>query len=257
MSIWVRTDLFISDFPAQDGENIQVKDGKAEADLYEKTKISKRPSTKSENAAETSLEDFKRQMQEFIAKINADTADVEKVNVKRIQSSSVEIPDVLNQQKKRVRTEDPAKEPEAKRRSLSEEKPVRLSNNIKDAVKTVCQVCKTEVAFDNMRCHTKREHEMGISEYKFTFGQLEDNLVEAIYHKCKLCSEKFLLSADAIAKHARLHRITHREFSSRFIVLRGAKAPTAEPVETLETRLNRMTSAELLKELDLMIASAR
>ena len=85
----------------------------------------------------------------------------------------------------------------------------------------------------------------------------EDNLVEAIYHKCKLCSEKFLLSADAIAKHARLHRITHREFSSRFIVLRGAKAPTAEPVETLETRLNRMTSAELLKELDLMIASAR
>ena len=133
---------------------------------------------------------------------------------------------------------------------------MRLSNNIKDAVKTVCQVCKTEVPFDNMRLHTKREHEMGISQYKQTFGQLDDNLVEAVFHKCKLCSDKFLLSADVIAKHARLHRITHREFSSRFIVLRGATAPTAE-VETLETRLNRMSSEELLKELDLMIALAR
>ena len=252
MSIWVRTDLFIPDFPAQDGENIQLKDGKAEADLWEETKRSKRLPTKDENAAENLLEDFKRQMQEFIAKINADTADLEEMNIKHIQPAR----DVLIQQKKRVRTEEPAKEPEPKRRLL-EEKPVRLSNNIKDAVKTVCQVCKTEVPFDNMRCHTKREHEMGISDYKITFGQLEDNLVEPIYHKCKLCSEKFLLSADAIAKHARLHRITHREFSSRFIILRGAKAPTAAPVETLETRLNRMTSAELLRELDLMIASAR
>ena len=259
MSIWVRTDIFISEIPAQDGGNIQVKDGKDEAsDLNQKTKrsIGIEP-TKSENAAETSLEDFKRQMQEFIAKVNADTADMEQV--KRTQSSSVLKEIVLPiQQKKRVRTEETAaaKEPKPKRR-LPEEKPaVRLSNNIKDAVKTVCQVCKTEVPFDNMRGHTKREHEMGISEYKLTFGQLDDNLVEAVFHKCKLCSDKFLLSADGIAKHARLHRITHREFSSRFIVLRGATAPTAE-VETLETRLNRMSSEELLKELDLMIALAR
>ena len=257
----MRTDIFISDIQAQDGGNIQVKDGKDEAsDLNQKTKrsIGIEP-TKSENAAETSLEDFKRQMQEFIAKVNADTADMEQVKVKRTQSSSVVKEIVLPiQQKKRVRTEETetAKEPKPKRR-LPEEKPaVRLSNNIKDAVKTVCQVCKTEVPFDNMRLHTKREHEMGISDYKLTFGQLDDNLVEAVFHKCKLCSDKFLLSADGIAKHARLHRITHREFSSKFIVLRGAKAPTAE-VETLETRLNRMSSEELLKELDLMIALAR
>ena len=264
----MRTDIFISDIPAKDGENIQVKDGKDEAHLNQKTSRSVKTPTKSEHASENSLEDFKRQMQEFIAKINADTADMEQVNVKRMQPSSGirSIPNASIQPKKRVLTEETAKEPNAKR-SLPDEKPVRLSNNIKDAVKTICQVCKTEVPFDNMRLHTKREHSMGISEYKLTFGELENNLVEAIYHKCKLCSQKFLLSADGIAKHARLHKITHREFSSRFIVLRGAKAPTAEvetletrlnvSKKTLETRLNRMTSEELLKELDLMIKSAR
>ena len=251
MVIWVRRDIFISDIPSQDGGNIQEQDGKEEMQVNQKTGI--RSSTKTGNPAEASLEDFKRQMQEFIAEINADTAEMEDKNIKQAAPSSGT--NQISRPNKRALTEETSNDPKPKRH-VPEKKPVRLSNNIKDAVKTVCQVCKTDVPFDKMRGHTKREHDMGISEYKLAFGELEDKLVEAVFHKCKLCSDKFLLSADAIAKHARLHKITHREFSSRFIVLRGAKAPTAE-VETLKTRLNRMTSEELLKELDLMIASAR
>ena len=82
---------------------------------------------------------------------------------------------------------------------------------VKDAVKTVCQICKLEVEFNHMRIHTRKVHKQGISEYKRTYGNLEENLVEAVYHQCALCSQVFLLNGDAIATHAKKHKITHKD----------------------------------------------
>ena len=177
MVIWVRRDIFISDIPSQDGGNIQEKDGKEEIKVNQKTGI--KSSTKTGNPAEASLEDFKRQMQEFIAEINADTAEMEDKNIKQAAPSSGT--NQISRPNKRALTEETSNDPKPKRH-VPEKKPVRFSNNIKDAVKTVCQVCKTDVPFDKMRGHTKREHDMGISEYKLAFGELEDKLVEAVRH---------------------------------------------------------------------------
>ena len=239
MSIWVRKDIFVSDISPQNGQNIQEKDGLDEGYLNPEARKVETPAKKLQDS---SLEDFKRQMQEFIAKMNADTAAMEQKSVKHnaetsvssVQQTACEKEDgIASQEKREAEAEETENEPRAKRH-CPEETSERLSNQMKDAVKTVCQVCQEEVFFDSMRGHTRREHEMGISEYKLTFGELAKNLVEAVYHKCQLCSQKFLLSADAIAKHARLHRMSHREFSARFIVLRGAKAPTK--AETMESK---------------------
>ena len=240
MSIWVRKDIFVSDISPQNGQNIQEKDGLDEGYLNPEARKVETPAKKLQDS---SLEDFKRQMQEFIAKMNADTAAMEQKSVKHNAETSVSSVQqtawekeagIASQEKREAEAEEMENEPRVKRH-CPEETSERLSNHMKDAVKTVCQVCQEEGLFDSMRGHTRREHEMGISEYKLTFGELAKNLVEAVYHKCQLCSQKFLLSADAIAKHARLHRMSHREFSARFIVLRGAKAPTkAEAMESKE-----------------------
>ena len=251
MSIWVRKDIFVSDISPQNGQNIQEKDGLDEGYLNPEARKVETPAKKLQDS---SLEDFKRQMQEFIAKMNADTAAMEHKNVKRNAETSVSSIEqkkedsIASQEKREAGVEEMENEPRAKRH-CPEETSEKLSNQMKDAVKTVCQVCQEEVFFDSMRGHTRREHEMGISEYKLTFGELANNLVEAVYHKCQLCSQKFLLSADAIAKHARMHRMSHREFSARFIVLRGAKAPTkAEIVESKEMEREETCRVEKKEE---------
>ena len=176
-------------------------------------------------------------------------------------------------------------QPEAKVKRASEteeEKVARFSNSMKDAVRTVCQICKKEVEFNHMRIHTRKAHEVGISEYKRMYGNLTENLVEAVYHKCTLCSQVILLNGDVIATHAKKHRITHKEYNSRFIIgkkenldvkqeenlkskheelmnnlddnltkLKTEKATGAE----LRRKLAEMSSDDLLKELDLLIAS--
>ena len=173
-------------------------------------------------------------------------------------------------------------QPEAKVKRAEEEKVARFSNSMKDAVRTVCQICKKEVEFNHMRIHTRKAHEVGISEYKRMYGNLTENLVEAVYHKCTLCSQVILLNGDVIATHAKKHRITHKEYNSRFIIgkkenldvkqeenlkskheelmnnlddnltkLKTEKATGAE----LRRKLAEMSSDDLLKELDLLIAS--
>ena len=173
-------------------------------------------------------------------------------------------------------------QPETTTKKAKEEKVARFSNNMKDAVRTVCQICKKEVEFNQMRIHTRKAHEVGISEYKRTYGNLVENLVEAVYYKCTLCSQVLLLNGDVIASHAKKHRITHKEYNSRFIV--GKKEnldvkleenleskheelmkdlddnltdmKTARPTGTeLRKKLAQMSSDDLLKELDLLIAS--
>ena len=195
--------------------------------------------------------------------------------------------ETLCDMKARKRTTFPADvvqllQPEAKAKRAKEEKVARFSNSMKDAVRTVCQICKKEVEFNHMRIHTRKAHEVGISEYKRMFGNLIENLVEAVYHKCTLCSQVILLNGDVIATHAKKHRITHKEYNSRFIIgkkesldvkqeedlkskheelmndldnnLTNLKKENAAGAE-LRRKLAQMSSDDLLKELDLLIAS--
>ena len=82
MSIWVRKDIFVSDILPQNGQNIQEKDGLDEGYLNPEARKVETPAKKLQDS---SLEDFKRQMQEFIAKMNADTVAYES---KRIYSEA-------------------------------------------------------------------------------------------------------------------------------------------------------------------------
>ena len=199
----------------------------------------------------------------------------------------ITIENTPNDTKARKRKSIPADvvqlETDAKIKRGKEEKFVgRFSNRMADAVRTVCQICKKEVEFNQMRIHTRKAHEVGISEYKRMYGDLIANLVEAVYHKCTLCSQVLLLNGDVIASHAKKHRITHKEYNRRFIVgkkenldakeeqnleskhealmndlednLTDMKTEKASGAE-LRRKLEQMSSDDLLRELDLLIAS--
>ena len=97
---------------------------------------------------------------------------------------------------------------------------IRYSNNMKDTVMTICQICRVRQNFTKMRSHTKSLHGVSITDYKKQYGQLIDHIVEFIYHKCGICSKALLLDGDTLAVHAKTHGITHKMYSEKFITLR-------------------------------------
>ena len=97
---------------------------------------------------------------------------------------------------------------------------IRYSNHMKDNVQSNCQICKIPQDFCKMRSHTKSKHNIAITDYKKKYGEIIDNIVETVYHKCGICKRAILLDGDILATHARLHRISHKAYSDKYITLR-------------------------------------
>ena len=102
-----------------------------------------------------------------------------------------------------------------------ESKEARLySNNMANACKTICKICKEKMNLNYMRRHTKKHHNITIKEYRSVYGDQRDDIVEPIYyHKCEICHEKeMLLDADDIHMHVAKHEVKLKEYNAKFIV---------------------------------------
>ena len=97
----------------------------------------------------------------------------------------------------------------------------RYSNHMKDTVQSYCQICKVPQTFTRMRSHTKSRHGISITDYKKQYGQLIENIVETVYHKCGICNKDILLDGDTLATHAKGHGVTHKAYSEKYITLRA------------------------------------
>merc|ERR1712129_290732 len=159
---------------------------------------------------------------------------------------------IHNEQRKRKLCEKV--EPNPKTRKISEKnKNVRISNNMRDAVKTTCQVCFAKVSFVTMRSHTKSGHKLGISDYKMKHGELMEHIVEEVYHKCGICSDKIFFHGDAIAVHVKKHKVSHKEYNRKFINLLKDQVPSTLAKKEPKSQFDNMSSEELLAELDELI----
>jgi hypothetical protein len=98
----------------------------------------------------------------------------------------------------------------------------KFSDSMKDAVQTVCQICRSVETFVNMRGHTRKAHGVSITDYKSQHGLLIDHMVEAVYHRCGVCSKAILLNGDNIAPHAKSHSMTHKEYTAKYMTLKKA-----------------------------------
>ena len=92
-----------------------------------------------------------------------------------------------------------------------------FSNSMRDAVQTTCKICNNNHTLTAMRSHTRKFHNVAISTYKETYGQLE--IVKPIYHKCGICTFVMILDSDIIKSHLRVkHSMTHANYNAQFMV---------------------------------------
>ena len=107
-----------------------------------------------------------------------------------------------------------------------DESKIKLSNDMSDACKTPCKLCNQEVKLFAMRNHTKTIHNMSISEYKSKFGK-EYEIIEKVYHKCRICGKIILLCSDSVAEHLKTlgHKLkdpngstTHKNYNEKYMM---------------------------------------
>ena len=130
---------------------------------------------------------------------------------------------------------------------------IKFSNDMKDVQKTICHICKNPLAVSRMREHTKRQHNVHITEYKLRYNIANDRcyeLVERVFHRCAICSHPFPLDSDLVAGHIRKHKITHANYNAKYMVIKKndpgishkrkskvkepPKAPEIEPTKTMQ-----------------------
>ena len=97
----------------------------------------------------------------------------------------------------------------------------RFSNCMRDAVRSICQICWIPETWNNMRNHTKKVHGIQITAYKQRYGQLSEHLVEKVFHKCGVCGRVMLLDPDVVKPHVGNHRISLKQYSAKYMTKRG------------------------------------
>ena len=105
-----------------------------------------------------------------------------------------------------------------------------------EVVKTACKVCGEHVKVHSLRNHTKKVHQMKITEYKSKFNQYYFDLVELVLHKCGICGEHLLLDSDSVANHLRGngdHNISHANYNAQYMNLMKTQ-PSAKATDQNE-----------------------
>ena len=103
----------------------------------------------------------------------------------------------------------------------------RFSNNTVDYCKSLCKVCGEAFPLTRMRDHTKKRHEMVITEYKKKFNQSYYDIIEKVFHKCGICELPLIFDSDVIATHLHVHSITHKEYNLKYVVTQQGGAVRA------------------------------
>ena len=71
---------------------------------------------------------------------------------------------------------------------------VRISNDMREAIKTRCLLCQEVFTVNSMRNHVKHRHQIIITEYKEKHLKgAPYKLEERVYHRCKLYSLIYLI----------------------------------------------------------------
>jgi len=100
--------------------------------------------------------------------------------------------------------------------TIPDEQNCKLSDDLADSVKTMCQICEIPINLTGMRSHTMLKHNLQITKYKELYGSFQ--IIEHVFHKCHLCGKILLLDSDAMGVHIKgKHKMKEREYKTAFM----------------------------------------
>ena len=93
----------------------------------------------------------------------------------------------------------------------------KISDNLADSCKTHCKICGEAFFLVKMRSHTLQYHGIQITKYKEMYGRFE--IIEKVFHKCKLCGKLVLMDSDILGGHIKgTHKMKERDYKEKYCI---------------------------------------
>ena len=164
------------------------------------------------------------------------------VTKKGVEMSSLK--DISNMQRnKRERAKKATKVPAYDKENNDNKK---YSNDMRDACRTICRICRVPVFLNIMRQHTRKTHKIPIDEYKKVHGNHRDMITEKVYHKCGICFGTILLDSDDIAHHLKKHHsISHKKYNEKHML---RKNKNSNIVKNIKDHMRKTDPEHVSKE---------
>ena len=84
--------------------------------------------------------------------------------------------------------------------------------------KTFCCSCDQVVTLTFLRKHVDSKHQMTTKEYRQLYGNPSKQVIQLIYHKCRLCQQNILLDTDQLSKHMKkMHQTSYTEYVDKYM----------------------------------------
>ena len=171
---------------------------------------------------ETILQDTEEEEEEEWFNARTMILDMERRGIKRTKLDTTALGTRNKTRQDAQNIIEKLKETKKTAEQISSKENMKFSDNMKDAVRTRCQICQSAETFVHMRSHVRKRHGMSINEYRQKHGLLLAHVVDAVYHKCGLCSRAVLLDGDTISVHVKgQHHVMHKEYSSKYLTTRN------------------------------------
>ena len=123
-----------------------------------------------------------------------------------------------------------------------------FSNSLANCVKTFCWGCDQLIYLSRLRKHVRSHHNQGLPEYRKSYGSPEKQIIQLVYHTCKLCCRDVVLDYDVLNKHMRSeHRSTLAKYRAKHMVqsgpifARGRETSITSPVLKIPPQLESTT----------------
>ena len=84
---------------------------------------------------------------------------------------------------------------------------LKVSSNLKDAVRVKCKICQTIVLLSDLKQHCTSSHQITLPEYEELNGSGKEHIIEKVFHQCNMCGEVLLFDILELKKH--FHEIEH------------------------------------------------
>ena len=84
--------------------------------------------------------------------------------------------------------------------------------------KQIVGFVKRRFFITSLRHHTRKVRKVCINEYKKSYGEPKNNIIQKVYHKFGLCFKIILFDSDEISSHLkRYNKIYHKDYNEKYM----------------------------------------
>ena len=89
----------------------------------------------------------------------------------------------------------------------------QLSNDPLLSCRVFCNICDRLYFLSGLRKHVAHKHSITYTEYKLRHGgEPKRQIINTVYHPCRLCKKVVLLDTDELGKHLKDHRLGYTQY---------------------------------------------